>query len=133
VKTFITILMVLCLAGVAMAADVTGKWVSERKMPGRDGGEERTITMTFDLKADGSKLTGTVTTSMGGGQMQPRPAEITDGKIDGNKISFKVSREGKQGTMTMIYTATVEGDLMKGEAAREGGDRTMPFEAKRAK
>lgn len=130
-KTFVTVLMVLCLAGVAMAADVTGKWVSERKMAPPGGGEERTVTTTLDLKADGAKLTGTVTTSMGGGQ--GRAAEITDGKIDGNKISFKVTREGKQGTMTMIYSATVEGDVMKGEAGREGGNRMMPFEAKRAK
>lgn len=125
-------MMILCLAGAAMAADVTGKWVSERKMPGRDGGAERTFTTTMDLKADGSKLTGTVTTSMGGGQ-QPRAIEISDGKIDGNKVSFKVTREGKQGTMVMIYTATLDGDTLKGEMAREGADRTMPFEAKRAK
>lgn len=128
-KTFLSIALTVCLAGAALAADVTGKWVSERKMPGRDGGEERTVTTILDLKADGSKLTGTVTTSMGGGQ--GRASEITDGKIDGNKISFKVTREGKQGTMTMVYTATVEGTTMKGEAGREGGNRMMPFEAKR--
>lgn len=130
-KTFLTIMLTLCLAGAAMAADVTGKWVSERKMAPPGGGEERTITTTMDLKAEGAKLTGSVTTSMGGGQ--GRASEITEGKVEGNKISFKVTREGKQGTMTMVYTATLDGDTLKGEAAREGSDRTMPFEAKRAK
>jgi hypothetical protein len=125
-------MLTLCLAGAAMAADVTGKWVSERKMTPPGGGEERTVTITMDLKADGAKLTGSVTTSMGGGQAG-RAVEITDGKIDGNKVSFKVTREGKQGAMTTVYTATVEGDTMKGEAGREGGNRMMPFEAKRAK
>jgi hypothetical protein len=131
VKTVLSIAMILCLAGLAMAADVTGKWVSERKMTPPGGGEERTMTTTMDLKADGSKLTGTVATSMG--DRQGRASEITDGKIDGSKISFKVTREGKQGTMTMIYEATLEGDTLKGEAWRDGGDRKMPFEAKRAK
>jgi hypothetical protein len=133
VKTFLTIAMTVCLAGVAMAADVTGKWVSERKMAPPGGGEERTITTTLNLKAEGAKLTGSVTTSMGGGQQQPRSADITDGKIDGSKISFKVTREGKQGTVVMLYEATVDGDTMKGEAGREGGNRKQPFEAKRAK
>lgn len=131
-KTFLTIAMTLCLAGAALAADVTGKWVSERKMTPPNGGEERTITTTMDLKADGAKLTGNVTMGMGG-QQQPRTTDITDGKVDGNKVSFKVTREGKQGTMVMLYEATVDGDVMKGEAAREGSDRKQPFEAKRVK
>ena len=90
VKTFLTIAMTLCLAGAAMAADVTGKWVSERKMPAQDGGAERTMTTTMNLKAEGGKLTGSVTTSMGGGQQQPRSVDITDGKVDGSKVSFKL-------------------------------------------
>lgn len=128
-KTFLSIALTVCLAGAVFAADVTGKWVSERKMPARDGGAERTMTTVMDLKADGAKLTGTVSTTMGD---RTSPAvQITDGKIDGNKVTFKVTREGKQGTMTMVYTATVDGNAMKGEAGREGGDRMMPFEAKR--
>jgi len=125
--------MALCLAGAAMAADATGKWVSERKMTPQGGGEERTITTTMVLKAEGAKLTGSVTTSMGGGQQQPRSVDITDGKVDGSKVSFKVTREGKQGTVVMLYEATVDGDTMKGEAAREGSDRKQPFDAKRVK
>ncbi len=128
-KTFLTITLSLCLGAAAFAADITGKWVSERKMPGRDGGPERTVTTVMDLKAEGAKLTGTVATTMGD---RTAPAsQIADGKIEGNKISFKVTREGKQGTMTMVYSATVDGSTMKGEAGREGGDRMMPFEAKR--
>jgi hypothetical protein len=117
--------MSLCLSAAVFAADITGKWVSERKMQARGGGEERTVTTIMDLKAKGAKLTGTVAASMG--ERTTPPAQIADGKVDGNKISFKVTREGKQGTMTMVYTATVDGNTMKGEA----GDRMMPFEAKR--
>lgn len=128
-KTFLTITLSLCLGAAVFAADITGKWVSERKMQARGGGEERTVTTIMDLKAEGAKLTGTVATTMG--ERTTPPTQIADGKVDGNKISFKVTREGKQGTMTMVYSATVDGNAMKGEAGREGGDRMMPFEAKR--
>ena len=46
-----TILLALSIG--AMAADLTGKWVAEQ--PGRNGGAPRQT--TFNLKADGSKLT----------------------------------------------------------------------------
>lgn len=48
----------------AQAADITGKWVAD--VPGRNG----TTQMTFDLKADGKKLTGTVggLANFGGGR-----------------------------------------------------------------
>ena len=35
--------------------------------------------------------------------------------------------------MVMLYEGTVDGDVLNGEAAREGSDRKQPFEAKRAK
>ena len=50
--------MLFALAFAAMAADVTGKWVGQ--VQGRNGAQD----VTFNLKADGSKLTGTV---LGGG------------------------------------------------------------------
>ena len=75
-----TIALVFTFA--AMAADVTGKWVAEQ--PGRNGGPPRQT--TFDLKQDGSKLTGSMTGGMGrgGGGGAPAAIEITDGKVDGD-------------------------------------------------
>jgi hypothetical protein len=128
-KTLFSILVAFTLlAGLAFGAAIDGKWVSERKM--NRGGEERTIIQTFDLKSDGAKLTGTV--SMAFGDMEPRTSEIKDGKIDGNKFSFKTVMSTPNGEFTTVYEGTVEGDTLKGASKREGSDRPpMPFEAKK--
>jgi len=116
----------LLLAGVALAAAIDGSWISVRKME-RDG-QAFTITQTFDLKADGSKLTGTIT--MAFGDMEPRKTDIKDGKIDGAKFTFTTVMSTPNGDFKMVYQGTVEGDTLKGTAEREGG-QARPFEAKR--
>ena len=128
-KTTVTILVCfLMLAGVALAGAIDGKWVSERKM--NRNGQEMTITQTFVLKSDGDKLSGTVTMQMG--DMEPRVSEFKDGKIDGNKFSFKVTTTTPRGDMTSVYEGTVEGDMLKGTSTREGSEAPpRPFEAKK--
>jgi hypothetical protein len=59
-KLLFVVTIALVFAFSLLAADVTGKWVAEQ--PGRNGGPPRQT--TFDLKADGTKLTGTM---LGGG------------------------------------------------------------------
>src|SRR5882724_2025741 len=105
------ILMGVLCAAMAFAADVTGKWTAETQ--GQNGPQ----TQTFDLKADGAKLTGTVAGARGG------PAEITEGKVDGDKVSFKVTRTIQDRTMITIYTGTLAGDELKLSAKVEGMDR----------
>ena len=119
-------LCVLLLAGLAFAAAIDGKWVSQRKME-RDG-QAFTITQTFDLKAEGGKLAGNVV--MVFGDMEPRTIELKDGKIDGNKFSFSTTMSTPNGEFKSVYEGTVDGDTLKGTAAREGG-QSRPFEAKR--
>jgi|SRR5438876_6743099 len=109
------------LAMVASAADVTGKWTAE--VPGRGG---NTQTQTFNLKADGSTLTGTVSGRMG-------DTEISDGKIDGDTISFSVVREMQGNKIKINYTGKVSGDGINFKMQREGGEgRSGEFTAKRA-
>jgi hypothetical protein len=128
-KTVAATLVLLLVAGLTVfAADIDGKWKAESKRPSRDGSGEITITMLFDLKADGATLTGTVTTSNPRGERQ---ATISNGKIDGNKFSFTTVTEGPNGSMTIKYEGTVEGSSLKGTSAREGGQRSFPFEAKK--
>jgi hypothetical protein len=114
------------LGGLALAASIDGKWVSVRKM--ERGGESFTITQTFDLMAQGSSLTGSV--SMAFGDQEPRKTEIKDGKIDGNKFSFTAVMSTPNGEFKMVYEGTVEGTTLKGTSSREGG-QPRPFEAKR--
>ena len=116
----------LLLAGVAFAGPIDGKWVSERKME-RDG-QSFTIVQTFELKEEGGKLTGKF--SMKFGEMEPPPGEIKDGKLDGNKFSFSTMISTPNGDMKTLYSGTVEGSVLKGNAEREGG-QARPFEAKK--
>ncbi|HEY3439479.1 MAG TPA: hypothetical protein VGK29_01950 [Paludibaculum sp.] len=121
-KTLLSIVVCfLLVAGIAFAAGIDGKWTSERRMG------ENTIKITFDLKSDGGKLKGSMSMNRGD---TPVTAELTDGKIDGNKFSFKVTMEGRNGKTTSTYEGTVEGDTLKGTSAREGAE-PRPFEAKR--
>ena len=76
----------------ARAADVTGSWTAESTTP--DG---NSFQLTFTFKQDGDKLTGTVQGPQGDAM------DISNGKVDGNKISFDVSFNG----MTISHDGTV--------------------------
>jgi hypothetical protein len=105
----------------ALAADISGKWTAQ--VPGRGG---QTREQTFNLKADGNTLTGTV--SGRGGDMP-----IADGKIDGDTISFTQTMEFNGNTMKLVYKGTVSGDEIKFSRTRDGGEgQAQEFTAKRA-
>ncbi len=114
------LLSLLVLVALAAAADVTGKWVAQ--VPGRDG-QMREV--TFNLKADGNTLTGTVTTPRG-------ETEISDGKINGDEISFSQVMQFGERKMTMLYKGKVSGDEIKFTRQVEGMNRQAEFTAKRA-
>jgi hypothetical protein len=130
VKTLAATFVFLLVASAALfGADIDGKWKSEMKRPSRDGSGEITITMVYDLKADGSKLTGSIAMNS---PMGERTMEIKDGKIDGNKFSFTTTFDTPNGSMTTKYEGTVEAGTLKGTSMREGGQgNPRPFEAKK--
>ena len=59
---FVTTIL-LVVAFVAFAADVTGKWTYEQ--PGRNGGPDRQVTITLKDNGDGT-LGGSIPAMMGG-------------------------------------------------------------------
>jgi hypothetical protein len=129
-------MILLVVALVALAADsVTGKWGFE--MAGRNGGPGRPVTL--DLQASGATLTGTVTGMGGGGRGMgggggapgggappaPTPTPISNGKVDGNNVTFDVSRDTPNGAMVTKYVGVVAGSEMKLKVTapgRGGGD-----------
>jgi hypothetical protein len=120
-KTLFLVLTLLLVTSIAaLSADVTGKWVAQ--VPGR-GGEMRQT--TFDFKADGDKLTGTMSGFRG-----DQDLAIQDGKISGDDISFSVVVEIQGEKRTMNYTGKVAGSELK--LKREGGRGPQKFTAKRA-
>jgi hypothetical protein len=113
----------LAWAGNVLAADepvkVAGTW--EMTSEGRNG----PMTQTLTIQQDGSTIKGTLT-----GRRGEAPLE---GSVTGNKVSFTVKRQTQSGdTMVMEYTATADGDSIKGKVHSEQfGDRE--FTAKRTK
>lgn len=112
--------MAVLFAMTALAADVSGKWIGQ--MPTRNGD---TREVTFNLKADGDKLTGT----MGGPQGD---IEIKDGKVSGDNISFSTHLEFNGNSFVLLFKGTVSGDQIKFTRGREGSDQTQEFTAKKA-
>jgi hypothetical protein len=109
-KRLLKVTLVSAFAAITMmAADATGKWTAEMQGP---NGNTRTVTM--NLKADGEKLTGTV--SGRGGD-----TEISDGKVDGDTVMFNVIREFNGNKMTQHYTGKVDGDTIHFTMKMEGG------------
>jgi hypothetical protein len=120
-----TFLLLLALLGlfvtVAPAADVTGKWVAQ--VPGRGGNTQET---TFNLKANGSNLTGTVVTPRG-------ETPIAEGKISGDDISFAQNLEFGGNSVKIVYKGKVSGNEIKFTRQREGGQAPpQEFTAKKA-
>ena len=102
--TLIRVAALAALATAVWAADITGKWSAQ--MTGPDGGG---MTLTFTFKQSGTKLTGTMDGPGG------EPMQIQDGKVDGDKISFKVVIQG--GT-----TITHEGTIVASPDGNSAGD-----------
>jgi hypothetical protein len=120
---FLTALLGI-FALVASAADITGKWTAE--VPGRGG---NTATNTFVFKADGAKLTGTMDGGRGG------PVEISDGKVDGDNVSFIVSRTFNDQTFKISFKGKISGNEIKFTRSIEGMDNApapTEFTAKKA-
>ena len=108
------------VAAAQKPVNVAGKW--ETSSPGRDG---QTMTSTITFEQDGEKLKGSVEGGRGG-------AAPLEGTVKGNKVTFKVTRTGPDGqARTFEYSATVEGDTMKG--TRSMGERSGEFTAKKMK
>jgi hypothetical protein len=121
-KIILLACFVLATATLGWAADVTGKWVAQ--VPGREGQTRET---TFNLKAEGDKLTGTVSGRQG-------DTQISEGKVSGDEISFKVVANFQGNEVKFLYKGKIAGDEIKFTRTREGGDQPpQEFTAKRVK
>jgi hypothetical protein len=126
-KTLATLLRtgvcaIFALGAVAVQAqdqkiDPNGTWTWTN--PGRGGNPGATVSLK--LKADGSKLTGTITLPPRGGNGDPMDIDISNGKIDGDHISFEIVRDTQNGSVTNKYDGKIAGDTITG--TQPGGRR----------
>jgi hypothetical protein len=91
-------------APATQPAGATGTWTWSQQGPNGD------MEMTIKLKQDGDKLTGSVSGFNGQDQ------DITDGKVQDNQVTFKVVRDFNGNQITTTYTATMDGDTLKGKS-----------------
>lgn len=112
------------LAATVQAADndktATGTWTSTFTRG------ERTFKSTYNLKQEGHKLTGTVTSGRNN-----EPTKIAHGKVEDGKVSFDVTRESPNGgTFTIHYQGTLKGDTIEGKAEGTFNDQKRSFDWK---
>jgi hypothetical protein len=112
---------IFALGAVAVQAqdqkvDPNGTW--KWTQPGRNGAPDREYSLT--LKADGGKLTGSLT-APGRGGGDPVTTDISNGKITADQISFELVRDTQNGSVTNKYAGKIEGDTITG--TQPGGRR----------
>ncbi len=123
-QLLLSLFLLLTFLTVAWAADVDGKWTAQ--VPGRQGNMQET---TMTLKAEGDKLTGTISGRQG-------DTPISDGTIKGSDVSFKVVREFNGNKITQTFAGKLAGDEIKFTRTMEGGQgggTPVEFVAKRVK
>ena len=113
-KTILSLTLILSVALMAFAADlVTGTWVGKIIT----GNGERAL--TYNLKTEGDKLTGNISSEQG-------EIPITDGKVAGETITFKIDvngtvipHEGKVSGDTLKMKLTVQSNVLEGTFIRK--------------
>jgi len=105
---------VFVLTVATFAADPSGnwKWTSVNKKSG-----PAEVTAVLAMKE--GKLIGTVTGRQG-------PAEIADTIVNGNMVSFTVTRTAGDITAVFNYSGQVSGDTITGTIERTGGPKDTP-------
>ena len=99
------------LAFTAHAADVTGTWKAQFDT------QIGVQNYTFTLKQDGEKLTGKANSEIGGEKNESR---LTDGKVEGDKVSFVEQLSYQGNDLQISYTGKVSDDELK--LTRKVGD-----------
>ena len=118
-RTAIFMFALLALAALAVAADATGTWKGTLET------DDESRELTFDLKTDGGKLTGTV------GGLLDRPLDINEGKVEGAIITFFVITESDGNAVKLIYKGELAGDEIKFTMGTDDGSWSAEVKAKR--
>jgi hypothetical protein len=117
-KLLLTLMAIFALA--ASAADISGNWKGTAEGP--NGAIER----TFTFKQDGTKLTGETVSSFTG------KSAITDGKVEGDAISFSITASIQGNEMKIGYKGKITGDTIKLTSDFGGGGQTIEWTLKKS-
>ncbi len=99
-QLLLSALFLLCVATTATAADITGNWKADLETP------QGKVEVSYTFKQAGETLSGTW-------QAARSPlVQITDGKVEGDKVSFVV-KVGPNGELTFAHEGKIEGDSIQ--------------------
>jgi hypothetical protein len=113
------LVLMAVFAMTASAADISGNW------KGTADSGNGPIERTFTFKVDGTKLTGETESQMLG------KSTITDGKIEGDNITFSITGNMQGNEMKLTYKGMVAGDQIKLKVDFGGGGQTVEYTLKR--
>jgi hypothetical protein len=102
---------VLLLAVSLFAADVSGTWSGDVKLP-----NGQLLPFVAHLKQDGAKITGKLDGINGAPDV-----EILNGKIEGDTVTFQGVRKINGADVKFNYTAKASGDMLDFKIVREDG------------
>jgi len=103
----------------AKAADASGTWKGAFDFQGN------TVPLTINLKSDGAKVTGTVE------GLPTTPAEIHDGTLTGDTVTFWVNSDYEGQTYKLVYKGKVAADQISFDFGTEDGSWSTPLTVKK--
>jgi len=105
-RSLLTLTLVLGLAVSALAADLNGKWSGSVETPNGP------LELTYEFKAEGETLSGTVTSAMGS-------LPISNGKVTGDVLTWDVALDS--GKITHEAKVNTTGDEIAVKATGDWG------------
>ncbi len=122
-KLFLRLLLLLPLLAAlpaAKAADVSGTWKGAFDFQGSS------IPLTLHLKLDGAKVTGSVE------GLPTTPAEIHDGALAGDTVTFWVNSDYQGQTYKLVYKGKIAADQISFDFGTEDGSWSTPLTVKKS-
>jgi hypothetical protein len=118
-RAFRLVFLSSLLAVLLSAAGSSGTWKGTFDFNGTS------VPLTFNLKIAGDGLTGTVE------GLPTTPAELHDGKVDGDTISFWLTTDYQGETYKLVYKGKVSGDQIQFTFGTEDGSWGAEVTAKK--
>ena len=112
-------ILIAAVCATAFASDISGNWKATAEGP--NGNMER----TFTFKVDGNRVTGETTSSLLG------RSTITDGKIDGDTVTFTITAKLQDNEMKLTYKGKITDKEIVFESSAGGGGQTIEWHAKK--
>jgi hypothetical protein len=120
-RRLLILLPFVAVLPVARAGDMSGTWKGAFDFQGS------AVPVTINFKIDGVKVTGTVE------GLPTTPAEIHDGMLNGDTVSFWVNTDYQGQTYKLVYKGKVAADAISFDFGTEDGGWRSPLTVKKSK